>query len=137
MTFKSSIPAFPVISLAKSIAFYVETLGYACPFRDDSIAILTKDETELHLWRCGDESWRIGRAGNPVVSGAESFLKGTASCRICVDDVGALYELCCAANIVHPNGKRAEKPWGTDEFAVLDPDGNLITFYAPLSGSRR
>lgn len=136
MTFKSSIPAFPVLSLEKSIAFYTETLGYTCPYQDDSVAILSKDKTELQLWRCGDESWKKGRAGNPVVSGAESFLKGTASCRICVDDVGPLYELCLVADIVHPNGKRAEKPWATDEFAVLDPDGNLITFYTTLPGSK-
>ena len=132
MTFKSSIPAFPVLSMENSVAFYVGTLGYACPFQDDSIAILIKDETELHLWRCGDESWRQGRAGGPVVSGAESFLKGTASCRICVDDVGAMYEICQTAGIIHANGKRVQQPWGTDEFAVMDPDGNLITFYAPL-----
>ena len=33
-----------------------------------------------------------------------------------------------AAGIVHPNGALADKPWGTREFAILDPDGNLLTF---------
>jgi catechol 2,3-dioxygenase-like lactoylglutathione lyase family enzyme len=31
--------------------------------------------------------------------------------------------------MVHPNATLEDKPWGTREFAVLDPDGNLITFY--------
>jgi hypothetical protein len=30
---------------------------------------------------------------------------------------------------VHPNGKIGDMWWGTREFAVLDPDGNLVAFY--------
>lgn len=30
--------------------------------------------------------------------------------------------------VVHPNAPLAQKPWGSREFGVLDPDGNLITF---------
>ncbi len=40
----------------------------------------------------------------------------------------ALYSVCTAAGIVHPNAHLDEKHWGSKEFAVLDPDGNLITF---------
>ena len=29
---------------------------------------------------------------------------------------------------IHPNGKLAIKPWGQKEFAILDPDSNLLTF---------
>ncbi|WP_271768092.1 bleomycin resistance protein [Aquimarina algiphila] len=29
---------------------------------------------------------------------------------------------------IHPNGKLEIKPWGQKEFAVLDPDNNLLTF---------
>lgn len=29
---------------------------------------------------------------------------------------------------IHPNGHLAVKPWGQKEFALLDPDNNLLTF---------
>ncbi len=29
---------------------------------------------------------------------------------------------------IHPNGPLEIKPWGQKEFAVLDPDNNLLTF---------
>ena len=31
--------------------------------------------------------------------------------------------------MVHPNAPLSEKPWGIREFAVLDPDNNLIALY--------
>jgi len=29
---------------------------------------------------------------------------------------------------IHPNGYLETKPWGQREFALLDPDKNLLTF---------
>jgi len=29
---------------------------------------------------------------------------------------------------IHPNGHLEMKPWGQKEFALLDPDNNLLTF---------
>jgi len=29
---------------------------------------------------------------------------------------------------IHPNGALQSKPWGQREFALLDPDHNLLTF---------
>jgi uncharacterized glyoxalase superfamily protein PhnB len=29
---------------------------------------------------------------------------------------------------IHPNGPLTTKPWGQREFALLDPDNNLLTF---------
>jgi hypothetical protein len=29
---------------------------------------------------------------------------------------------------IHPNGHLQTKPWGQKEFAILDPDNNLLTF---------
>jgi hypothetical protein len=33
---------------------------------------------------------------------------------------------------VHPNGGLAVKPWGTKEFATIDPVGVLVWFTQPL-----
>ncbi len=31
-------------------------------------------------------------------------------------------------NNIHPAGHLQTKPWGQSEFAMLDPDNNLLTF---------
>ena len=66
----------------------------------------------------------------PIRSGAESFLSGTASCRIEVEDVDALYEELAAAGVLHytVNGV-TETDFGTREFATVDLDNNLISFF--------
>ena len=64
-----------------------------------------------------------------VRSGAESFIAGTASCRVQVIGVDELHGELQPLNITHPNAQLADKPWGTREFGILDPDNNLITFF--------
>ena len=67
----------------------------------------------------------------PIISGAESFLAGTASCRIETQDVDGLYAELTKAEVLHPvsrDGVR-ETAFGTREFASLDADGNLIEFF--------
>lgn len=74
---------------------------------------------------------RADLAERPVCSGAESFIAGTASCRIEVDQVDELYAEMAAAGVLHPTdpGRAQDTDWGTREFAVLDLEGNLLTFF--------
>jgi hypothetical protein len=66
----------------------------------------------------------------PGAHRAEDFLAGTASCRVLVDDVDGLYaELAAPASCIPPTGRPVDTDYGTREFATLDVDGNLITFY--------
>lgn len=45
------------------------------------------------------------------------------------DNIEQLYNSFLEKNItIHPAGKLEIKPWGQKEFALLDPDNNLITF---------
>ena len=78
----------------------------------------------MHLWAANDRSWaeRDELAQSPVCSGAESFLAGTASCCIEVDDVDALYAEMATAEVLHPTdpGSAQDTEWGTREFAALD-----------------
>jgi hypothetical protein len=67
-----------------------------------------------------------------VVSGAESFIAGTHSCRIGMEGVAEFYKLVQPLGIVHGNAQLEETHFGTREFGVLDPDGNLITFFERL-----
>ena len=48
-----------------------------------------RGDAVLNLWESSDESWRErdDLRDRPVCSGAESFIAGTASCRIMVDEV--------------------------------------------------
>lgn len=129
MQFVSAIPALPVREMSRSISFYCDTLGFSLIHHDGGFAIVRRDAVEVHLWEASDTSWETRAPAPRVVSGAESFLAGTASCRIAVVGVDALYRALEPHGMVHPNALLGDKPWGTREFGVLDPDGNLITLY--------
>jgi catechol 2,3-dioxygenase-like lactoylglutathione lyase family enzyme len=130
VTFAETTPALPSADLERSIAFYRDVLGFEGVHTEASFAIMRRDAATLHLWGATDESWHE-RAdwARPVVSGAESFIAGTASCRVRVKGVDELYTHCTGQGVVHPNAHIDDTWWGTREFGVLDPDGNLIGFY--------
>lgn len=128
------IAALPVRNIAAAVAFYASRLGFSAGYSDEGFARLERDAVELHLWAASDESWKQRQAleANPIRSGAESFIAGTASCRIALDqEIDALYETLASAGVLHPTdpGSPVDTDWGTREFAVLDQDGNLLTFY--------
>lgn len=131
-TLNRTIPVLPVRHIAASASFYAEKAGFSIAYQADDYAILERDLAEVHLWAADDESWIERGDGNPVVSGAESFIAGTASCRIAVSEVDTLFQEIEPHGIVHPNGGLADKPHGLREFAILDPDNNLITFFEPI-----
>ncbi len=133
MTLGRTIPALPARDVAAAVAFYTGRLGFETLHHDGGFAVLRRDDAVLHLWESGDESWRA-RADvleRPVSTGAESFLAGTASCRIEVDGIDELYAELRAADVLHPVSRDGvdDTDFGTREFATLDLDGNLVTFY--------
>jgi len=130
--FKDAVPVLPVARIAAAAPFYRDRLGFRIGHQDDGYAVLIRDRIEIHLWAARDTAWRGRPPGRPIVSGAESFLAGTASCRVHVDGIDALCAEMDAVGVLHPNGTLSEKPWGFREFAILDLDGNLITFFQAL-----
>lgn len=136
MRLSTTIPALPVQDAAAAATFYADRLGFTVHHRDDGFALLRRDDAEIHLWAASDASWR-GRddlAGRPVVSGAESFIAGTASCRVHCDDVDGLYAEMAAAGVLHgvSGSGPQDTDYGTREFHVLDLDGNVLTFVRPV-----
>jgi catechol 2,3-dioxygenase-like lactoylglutathione lyase family enzyme len=127
-----TIPALPVRDAARAVAFYRDKLGFSVAHEEGGFAVLKRDGAELHLWEASDETWRE-RTGDdrPVRSGAESFIAGTASCRIAAAGVDELYEELSAHDVLHPTSREGVKDteYGTREFAALDLDGNLISFF--------
>ena len=116
-----------------AVAYYRERLGFDSPHETDDFAVLVRDDVVLHLWGAVDEDWRSREAltERPVRSGAESFIAGTASCRIEVADVDALFAELQPRGVLHEvsRGGVATTDFGTREFATLDADGNLLTFF--------
>ena len=130
-----TIPALPVVDVATAVEFYRDRLGFEGKVLEDDFAIVRRDGAELHLWAASDDGWRkrLDR-DRPVHSGAESFLAGTASCRIRVDGVDELFAEYRDKDALHEVSTAvSEQPWGTREFSALDLHGNLLTFFEPTA----
>jgi catechol 2,3-dioxygenase-like lactoylglutathione lyase family enzyme len=122
----------PVRKVAEAVDFYRDRLGFDVLHHDGGFAVLSRDEAVVHLWEAGDESWRErDTIERPVRSGAESFIAGTASCRIQVEGVEELYDEMRRSDVLHrvSNEGVDDTDFGTREFATLDLDGNLVTFF--------
>lgn len=134
MSLSNAVPALPVQEISPAAEFYRERFGFTVAYSDDEFAKLRRDEVELHLWASNDQGWkqRDDLREVPICTGAESFIAGTASCRFEVDLVDELYDEMKAAGVMHPgdSGEAVDTDWGTREFATVDLEGNLVTFYS-------
>jgi catechol 2,3-dioxygenase-like lactoylglutathione lyase family enzyme len=110
-----AIPILPCRSVSATTEFY-RRLGFeggAHAF-DQNYAIFKRGPIELHFF------------AHPRLVAAESW----AGCYIRVSDVQTLYEAGLAMGLPDSGIPRIDpledKPWGLKEFAVVDPDGNLL-----------
>ena len=127
-----TIPALPVGDVRAAVTHYRERFGFEASHVTDDFAVVVRDGAEIHLWGATDSGWRTRGVveDRPVRSGAESFLAGTASCRIEAVDVDGLYAELGAAGVLHPTARDlVDTDFGTREFATLDLDGNLLSFF--------
>jgi len=110
-----AIPLLPSRSISRTVEFY-SSLGFdggAHP-ADPGYAILRRGSVELHFF------------SHPELVPAQSAF----GCYIRVGDVEAIYRAFLAAGLPTKGIPRIDplesKPWGLREFAVVDPDGNLL-----------
>ena len=120
----SLAPQLLVGDLTRSIAYY-ERLGFTFgePW-DGFYAIGTQDGLELHLKEAPiSDAERQDRR-------EQEHLDASAG----VDGIEAFYERCVAsgATILKPLAPTA---WGTKDFYVEDPDGNVISFGGRPTGT--
>lgn len=110
-----AIPILPSRSIPATTAFY-QTLGFeggAHRF-DSSYAIFRRGALEIHFFTHHD------------LVPAES----SAGCYLRVMDVDDLYSAFAQARLPRKGIPRMDaietKPWNMREFAIVDPDGNLL-----------
>jgi catechol 2,3-dioxygenase-like lactoylglutathione lyase family enzyme len=116
--FISATPVLASLDIARSVDFYVSKLACTVIHAEQGVyGIVSLGALALHFWACTDR--RIAEA---------------TSCRVDVSGIDAWFAHCTQAGIVHPNAPLHDTPWGTREFAVLDVDGNLITFCERAAG---
>lgn len=103
-------PILPCRDIEKSISFYEQQLGFKTVFKYDDYVGLARDSVSIHLFKFDDL--------NP--------LENYGMCYIYVTNIAILFEEYQAKGVIHPNAPLEAKSWGMQEFAVLDPDNNLI-----------
>lgn len=108
-------PKLPMRSKAATKTFYVDQLG----FKDisamdyDGYLILQKDNILIHFFEFA--------ALNPADNYGQVYIRTNA--------IDELFQQCLDTGVaIHPNSPLQTKPWGQKEFALLDPDSNLLTF---------
>ena len=110
-----AIPTLPTRSVQDTLAFY-ERLGFAGQLWGEPYfyAILTRGTLELHFFT------------HQELRPAESH----AGCYLRVADVESIYRAFALAGLPRKGIPRQDaledKPWGMREFAIVDPDGNLL-----------
>jgi catechol 2,3-dioxygenase-like lactoylglutathione lyase family enzyme len=108
-----AVPIIPARDTKVSAEWYRDHLGFEVVHVEHEYAIVERDDVGVHLW---------GPSGIKPEDSMTMF-------RIRVAGIDELYQRCVADGIVHPNAGLEEKPWGAREFAVIDGDGNLLTFF--------
>ena len=113
--FVIATPVLASLDIKGSVEFFCSKLGFTKIHEEQgAYGIVSSGLVSIHFWACTDR--KIAEA---------------SGCRVGVRGIERLYAKCVKSGIVHPNAPLAKAPWGTQEFAILDPDGNLITFYEP------
>ncbi|AIG25283.1 bleomycin-binding protein Ble [Brevibacillus laterosporus LMG 15441] len=101
---REGIPTLPITDMRKSEDFYRDKLGFTVIYHEGGFIIMKYHHVEIQLWIASDESWRNRNDLSLIVSGAESFFAGTASCRIRVENIDELYQRIQPLDILHSNG---------------------------------
>jgi catechol 2,3-dioxygenase-like lactoylglutathione lyase family enzyme len=127
-----TIPALPVQRMTEAVDFYRDRFGFDVVHHEGGFAVIRRGEATIHLWEASDEGWRKGvDLERPICSGAESFIAGTASCRVRIEGLDELYAELEPKGVLHKVSSEgvSDTDYGTREFSTVDDDGNLISFF--------
>ena len=108
-------PKLPMRDKNVTKAFYINKLGFKVYGSSDydGYLMLEKDQIQLHFFEF--------KALDPKENYGQVYIR--------TNNIDRFYQsLLERKTTIHPNGPLETKPWGQREFAVLDPDSNLLTF---------
>ncbi len=106
-------PKLPMRDKALTKEYYLNNLGFRELGDYDDYLIVGKDTIEIHFFKFSTL--------DPKENYGQVYIR--------TDDIDQLYQsLLDNKTSIHPNGHLQIKPWGQKEFALLDPDNNLLTF---------
>jgi len=95
--------------------FYVNKLGFQNLGGSDykEYLMVHKDNVEIHFFEFKEL--------DPKQNYGQVYIR--------TNEIDKVYQSMLERNVsIHPAGHLQIKPWGQKEFAILDPDNNLLTF---------
>jgi hypothetical protein len=93
--------------------YYINQLGFQEIGDYERYLMVQRDRIEIHFFEFKEL--------NPKENYGQVYIR--------TNDIDGLYKsMLDNKTEIHPNGKLQTKPWGQKEFALLDPDNNLLTF---------
>jgi hypothetical protein len=113
-------PKLPMRNKTVTKNYYLNKLGFDYVGSDDYefYLIVQKEGIQIHFFEFKEL--------NPNENYGQVYIR--------TNDIETLYQTMLDNNIdIHPNGQLEVKPWHQKEFAILDPDNNLLTFGQSLS----
>ena len=106
-------PKLPMRDKNITKAYYLQQLGFKEINDYGDYLILAKDQIEIHFF--------LFKELNPKDNYGQVYIR--------TNDIENFYQsLLINKTTIHPNGALENKPWGQKEFALLDPDNNLLSF---------
>lgn len=108
------IPKVFYADIGVGVDFFVRCLGFQILHQDDTITVLGREGTKLYL-----------------MQNAELAALDRPELAIETDDIAAIHaEVAARApEVLHPNLPTVQRrPWGAQEFAVLDPTTVCVVF---------
>ncbi len=106
-------PKLPMRDKTLTKNFYLNQLDFKLLGDYGDYLILEKDNIEIHFFEFKNL--------DPKENYGQVYIR--------TDEIDKLYQTMLDNNTsIHPNGNLQLKPWGQKEFALLDPDNNLLSF---------
>ena len=108
-------PKLPMRNKSVTRDYYINKLGFKESGDADyeGYLMVQKDSIQIHFFEFKDL--------DPKENYGQIYIR--------TDDIDNLYQLMLNNKVsIHAAGHLQIKPWGQKEFAMLDPDNNLLTF---------
>ena len=106
-------PKLPMRNKSITRNYYVDQLGFQEIGDCEGYLMVKKDSIEIHFFEF--------KQLDPKENYGQVYIR--------TNNIDNLYKsLLDSKTEINPNGTLKTQPWGQKEFALLDPDNNLLTF---------